>query len=103
MIKEGQQLRFGGEFNPAIPKTPINQTGINPSISPDISRPFSEKGAWRKLPPTDGQRVFITRMCLALGIKEPIEEKVSNRMEARSAIVELKEKLRVAKLKRKSG
>jgi hypothetical protein len=42
-------------------------------------------------------------MCLALGIKEPIEEKVSNRMEARSAIVELKEKLRVAKLKRKSG
>lgn len=44
------------------------------------------------LPPTGRQTVAITRLCIQLGIKEPLEDKPSNRWEARRLLYELKQK-----------
>ena len=41
------------------------------------------------LPPTSRQIVAITRLAMQLGITEPIEEKPSNRWEARRMIYDL--------------
>ena len=46
------------------------------------------------LPPTGRQCRRIAFQCMALGIQEPLEEKVSNRWEARNLIWELREKLK---------
>ena len=45
------------------------------------------------LPPTDRQIKAITRLAMALGYHEPIEEKVKTRLEARNIIVGFKEEL----------
>lgn len=45
-------------------------------------------------PPTGAQVTAITRMCMALGIKAPLEERVRTRREARDTIYELRGKLR---------
>lgn len=42
------------------------------------------------LPPTDSQIHRITRQCIRLGIKEQLECKPSNRVEARNIIDELR-------------
>ncbi len=44
------------------------------------------------LPPTGRQVSAITRLCIQLGIKEPLEDKPSNRWEARRLLYELNEK-----------
>jgi len=49
---------------------------------------------WRELPPTPGQIIDITRKCIALGIRLPLEELPRNRMEARNRQYELGGKLR---------
>ncbi len=41
------------------------------------------------LPPTPKQITAITRLCQTLGITEPLEDKPSNRWEARRLIYEL--------------
>ena len=41
-------------------------------------------------PPTVKQRRCIARYCIWKGIKEPLEEKVSNTMEARNLIYRLR-------------
>jgi hypothetical protein len=41
-------------------------------------------------PPTVKQIRAITRLCLLRGIKEPLEEKVSNTIEARNLIYRLR-------------
>lgn len=43
-------------------------------------------------PPTDRQIRAITKLCMALRIKEPLEEQVSTRREARNLIYELRGK-----------
>lgn len=54
------------------------------------------------LPPTGVQCQRITRQCIALGIREPLEERVSNRREAQDRIWELRGELRLRnKLKRR--
>ena len=50
--------------------------------------------SWRELPPTPGQILAITRMCMALGIRLPLEELPSNRMEARDLMYDLRGKLK---------
>jgi len=49
--------------------------------------------SWR-LPPTAGQTVAITHLCQQLGIKEPLEDKPSNRWEARRLMHELRQRRR---------
>lgn len=44
--------------------------------------------SWR-LPPTGGQIAAITRLCQQQGIKEELENKPSNRWEARQLLYEL--------------
>ncbi len=44
------------------------------------------------LPPTGRQVAAITRLCQQLGIREPLEEKPSNRWEARRLLYELRQK-----------
>jgi len=44
------------------------------------------------LPPTDVQVYRLTRQCIRLGIKEPLEKKSSNRLEARNMINELRQR-----------
>ena len=53
---------------------------------------------WRELPPTPGQIVDITRKCMALGIRPPLEELPSNRMEARNLMYDLRMQLRAKKV-----
>ena len=45
------------------------------------------------LPPTGKQVRAITRLCMQLGIKEPLEESPSNRWEARRLLYELNEQM----------
>ncbi len=47
-----------------------------------------------ELPPTGRQCQRIALQCMALGIKEPLEEKVSSRREARDLIWELRNKMK---------
>ena len=49
---------------------------------------------WRELPPTPGQILAITRMCIALRTRQPLEELPRNRMEARNLMYDLRGKLR---------
>jgi len=44
--------------------------------------------SWQ-LPPTSRQILAITRLCMRLGIKEPLEEKPSTRWEARQLLYDL--------------
>lgn len=44
------------------------------------------------LPPTDKQVRAITKLCIKLGIKEPLEETSSNRVEARRLIWDLRKR-----------
>lgn len=53
------------------------------------------------LPPTPRQVRAIARLCIILNIKEAIEEKVRNRMEARNALYELRAALQGNKNKSK--
>lgn len=41
------------------------------------------------LPPTARQEAAITRLCMQKGIKEPLEDRPSNRWEARQLLYEL--------------
>lgn len=41
------------------------------------------------LPPTARQTAAITRLCMRKGVREPLEEKPSNRWEARQLLYEL--------------
>lgn len=50
------------------------------------------------LPPTWKQTKAITRLAVALGIPEPIEETPSNRVEARNLIYRLRQQLRDKKV-----
>lgn len=50
--------------------------------------------SWRELPPTPGQILAITRMCMALRIRPPLEELPRNRMEARNLMYDLRARLR---------
>lgn len=54
-------------------------------------------GSSIELPPTGRQCRRITLQCAALGIKEPLEERVSNRREARNLIYELRSKMKGGK------
>ena len=54
--------------------------------------------SWRELPPTPGQVLAITRMCMALRIRVPLEELPRNRMEARNLMYDLRGKLRAKKV-----
>ena len=47
-----------------------------------------------ELPPTDRQVRAITKMCITLKISEPLEESVSNRMEARNLMYQLRGQIR---------
>lgn len=51
------------------------------------------ESSWN-LPPTDGQVERITRQCMRLGIREPLEERPSNRREARNLIWGLRKEKR---------
>jgi len=51
------------------------------------------ESSWN-LPPTDGQVERITKQCMRLGIKEPLEERPSKRWEARNLIYELRKERR---------
>ena len=55
-----------------------------------MSETIHINSSWR-LPPTSRQIYAITRLAAQLGIKEPIEEKPSNRWEARRLLYELNE------------
>mgnify|MGYP001564062669 CR=1 FL=1 len=48
---------------------------------------------WKDLPPTPRQIFAITRMCIALGIRLPLEELPRNRMEARDLMYDLRSQL----------
>lgn len=78
-------------MSPAI----ISHIDSNPEVLP-------EKHAWHDLPPTHRQISSITRMCMALRVREPLEEKVANRMEARNVIHDLRQRLKRLNLERKS-
>lgn len=54
--------------------------------------------SWRELPPTPGQIAAITRMCIALKIRPPLEELPRNRMEANMLMYDLRSKLRAKRL-----
>jgi len=59
-------------------------------------------GSTIELPPTGVQCQRITLQCIALGIREPLEERVSNRREARDLIWQLRGELKGRnKLKRR--
>lgn len=45
--------------------------------------------SWR-LPPTDKQTRAITQLCIEQGIKEPLENRPSNRWEARKVMHDLR-------------
>jgi len=60
----------------------------------EIRRRKSPDGVGLDLPPTAESVRAITRMAMALGIREPIEEGISNRREARKLQYELLCKLR---------
>lgn len=47
-----------------------------------------------ELPPTIPQVRAIAKLCVILKIREPLEEGVSNRMEARNLMYDLRSKLR---------
>lgn len=51
-------------------------------------------------PPTPGQVRAITRMCIALKIKELLEERVSNKREARNLMYELRGQVKAMKGRR---
>ncbi|KKN54528.1 hypothetical protein LCGC14_0591200 [marine sediment metagenome] len=53
-----------------------------------MTEKISPASSWA-LPPTGRQVVAITRLAMQLGIKEPIEDKPSNRWEARRMIYDL--------------
>ena len=55
--------------------------------------------SWRGLPPTPGQIFAITRLCIALRIKPPLEELPRNRMEARNLQYDLYQQLRLKRRK----
>ena len=48
-----------------------------------------QTSSWN-LPPTDSQIYRITKQCIRLGITESLEDKPSNRLEARNLINELR-------------
>lgn len=64
---------------------------------------LAEKNAYLKDKPLPGEIRYIMFLCHSLGIKEPIEELVVNRLEARIKIGELKSQLKIARLKPKSN
>lgn len=66
-----------------------------------VNKTLWEKNYWHELPPTAGQIRDITRKCMILGIREPLEERVSNRMEARDMQYYLKGELNRANAERK--
>ena len=45
------------------------------------------------LPPTAPQTTAIARLCIASGIREPLEDTISTRWEARRMIYDLRNKL----------
>ena len=61
-----------------------------------------QPGSTLNLPPTGPQCRRITLQCIALGIRDPLEERVSNRMEARNLIYELRNKLKGSSLNEKN-
>lgn len=85
------QLGFKGKFSPTSPGQEVNPTL-------EILR---KKNAWQELPPTGKQILSVTKMCMALGIKDPLEERVSNRREARDLMYELRGELRLTNSERK--
>lgn len=111
------QLGLGGEFGISSQVKPIEVTITRPHVSSvpeektkqvttntDIAskqKALRKKYLWHEDRPTDRQILRITRMCITLGIEEPLEEKVSNKMEARDRIYELLGKLRRHNLERK--
>jgi len=54
-----------------------------------------ERGSSIELSPTAGQIQRLTKQCIRLGIKEPLEELVSNRREARDLMYQLRSQRRV--------
>ena len=58
--------------------------------------------SWR-LPPTGRQIVAITRLCMQLGIKEPLEDKPSNRWEARQILYDLNQRRKEKRIGRYSS
>ena len=57
-----------------------------------MSETFQPNSTWLD-PPTPAQIRAITRMCIYLRIREPLEERVSTRKEARDLIYELRARL----------
>lgn len=55
------------------------------------------KASSLNLPPTWRQTKAITRLAIALGISEPIEDTPSNRVEARNLIYRLRQQLKELK------
>lgn len=66
-----------------------------------VNKTLRKKNYWHELPPTAGQIRDITRKCMILGIHEPLEERVSNRMEARDTQYYLKGELNRVNAERK--
>ena len=90
------QLRLGGEFA-------STKSGEGMTTFDKPKKSLAEKNAWHKLPPTDKQIRSITKMCIALKIDDDLEERVSNRMEARDTMFELQRKLRTLGALKSSG
>lgn len=64
--------------------------------------PSQKKKVWRhsvQTPYSGAQAQAITRMCMALGDREPLEETPANGREARVLMFELRERLRCRRLK----
>ena len=99
MQKEAQ-LGFEGEFS-KLSFANQSKTIKNLANNTTSREMLIKKNAWQKLDPTPRQIYSITQMCMALGINEPFEERVSNRREARDLMCDLRGKLKLANLDRK--
>lgn len=94
------QYRLGGEFDSVKSKITINQNvdiTTKPSSSSKGPKPISEKNDWLKDEPLPGEISHITHLCMRLGIEEPLEELVTNRLEARNIIGRLEAQVKAAK------